>query len=274
MYRTPDHDSHSIQLELQAAEAELADLNKHLRTFEAQVDARLGNWLDQLSELNAETEQLNEQLRHIREENLFGADLMKYHDGAPQPGRPTRLDSLPPQGLQFKQVTSIPDNAYTISAGTPLPDIKTLYRRLARRYHPDLARSAADRVQANDQMKAINLAYAAGDLPALMRLAGLSLPCEMDFGQPTALVTGATSKPADELGTTQSRLQDVRRQINQLSNLPIVKLSLDVKLARHQGRDLLHELSAELQYKVARKIAERDYLRSQIEASQSRSKQG
>jgi hypothetical protein len=274
MYRSPDHDSHSIQLELQAAEAELAELQKQLRIFEAQVDARLGNWLDQLSELSAETERLNEQLRRIREENLFGADLMQYHEGAPQPGRPTRLDSLPPQGLQFKQATSIYDNAHPISTGTPVPDIKTLYRRLARRYHPDLARSAADRVQANDQMKAINLAYAAGDLPALMKLAGLSLPYGIDFGGPAPQVSEITSKPADEAGRTQSRLQEVRRQINQLSNLPMVKLSLDVKLARHQGRDLLHELSAELQYKVARKIAERDYLRSQIEASQSRSKQG
>jgi hypothetical protein len=47
-----------------------------------------------------------------------------------------------------------------------------------------------------------------------------------------------------------------------------VKLSLDVKLARHQGRDLLGEMQAELQYKVARKLAERDYLRSQISASE------
>jgi hypothetical protein len=63
------------------------------------------------------------------------------------------------------------------------------------------------------------------------------------------------------------KLKGIRQQITQLSNLPIVRLSLEVKLARHQGRDLLYEMSSELRYKVARKTAERDYLKAQIRAS-------
>ena len=59
-----------------------------------------------------------------------------------------------------------------------------LYRRLARRYHPDLARNDADRAQSNDQMKEINQAYTAGDLRTLMRLAGMSLPYGVDLDQP------------------------------------------------------------------------------------------
>jgi hypothetical protein len=63
------------------------------------------------------------------------------------------------------------------------------------------------------------------------------------------------------------KLKGIRQQITQLSNLPIVRLSLEVKLARHQGRDLLSEMASELQYKLARKIAERDYLKAQIQSS-------
>jgi hypothetical protein len=59
----------------------------------------------------------------------------------------------------------------------------------------------------------------------------------------------------------------VRQEIARLSNLPIVRLSLEVKLKRHQGRDLLHEMASELSYKVARKTAERDYLQAQIKVS-------
>jgi hypothetical protein len=70
-----------------------------------------------------------------------------------------------------------------------------------------------------------------------------------------------------ELEQTERKLKAVRQQIIHLSSLPIVKLSLDVKLARHQGRDLLSEMSAELHYKVKRKMAERDYLRAQIDTS-------
>jgi hypothetical protein len=71
-----------------------------------------------------------------------------------------------------------------------------------------------------------------------------------------------------EMEKTQWKLRELRQQIYRLGSLPIVKLSLDVKLARHQGRDLLGEMQAELQYKVARKLAERDYLRSQIAANE------
>jgi hypothetical protein len=72
-----------------------------------------------------------------------------------------------------------------------------------------------------------------------------------------------------ELERVNHKLHSLRLQISRLSSLPIVKLSLDVKLARHQGRDLLGEMAAELQYKVAHKMAERDYLKAQINASMS-----
>ncbi len=268
MFRTPDQELDTARHELEAAEAELAELQAQLRAFESLVDTRLGNLLDQLSELNEETVALDEQLRHIREERLFGSEVMSYLEGAPQPGRPTRLDNLPPQGLQFKQTTQ--NNSTAASPGVIIPDIKTLYRRLARRYHPDLARSAADRIQTNDMMKEINLAYAAGDVQVLMKLAGMSIPYGMDVSQAAPKTSQTSALPADQLERTKARLRETRQQINQLTNLPIVKLSLDVKLARHQGRDLLNELTGELQYKVARKTAERDYLRSQIEASQTR----
>jgi hypothetical protein len=266
VFRTPDQDYHTARLELESAEAELAELQKQLRTFESQVDARLGALLDQLSELNADTTALDEQLRHIREERLFGSELMSYQAGAPQPGRPTRLDSLPPQELHFKQTPAPQDQATAVPANT-VPDIKSIYRRLARRYHPDLARTAADRIQANDLMKTINQAYQAGDLPALMKLAGLSLPYGIETSQAAPKQAAISGVPKDSPEWTFARLREVRQQMNELSNLQIVKLSLDVKLARHQQRDLLGELAAELQYKVARKTAERDYLRSQIEAS-------
>jgi hypothetical protein len=268
VYRTPDQELSFARRELEEAEAELAELQAQLKAFESQVDTRLGSMLDELCELNGETAALDEQLRRIREERLFGNELMSYQDGAPQPGRPTRLDNLPPQGLQFKQ--SAQDASAAAWPGIILPDVKTLYRRLARRYHPDLARSAADRLQANDMMKEINQAYAAGDLQVLMRLAGMSIPYGVDVNQAATQTLRTSALPTDELEKTKAKLRDTRRQINQLTNLPIVKLSLDVKLARHQGRDLLYELTGELHYKVARKTAERDYLRSQIEANQTK----
>jgi hypothetical protein len=256
-----------LRLELRSAKAELADLEKQIRVFEAQVDSQLGSLLDQLTELNSETQALDEQLRHIRERRLFGPEVMQYLDGAPMPTRPINLADLPPQGLTSRTDNRAAGGGQSPSQQAQLPDLKTLYRRLARRYHPDLARNDADRTQANEQMKEINQAYHAGNLQTLMRLAGMSTPLGMDVPAAKPAFAGHNPEPLTELEKTERELRDVRMGIQRLSNLPMVKLSLDVKLARHQGRNLLYEMAAELQYKVRRKIAERDYLKAQINAN-------
>jgi hypothetical protein len=90
------------------------------------------------------------------------------------------------------------------------------------------------------------------------------LPYGMELPDDVSLLNGKTSAALSEQEQAEQKLKAVRMQINKLSNLPIIKLSLDVKLAQHQGRNLLREMAAELQYKVGRKVAERDYLTAQI----------
>ena len=253
------------QHELEDSKAELEELEKQIQTFEAQVDARLGDLLDQLSDLNAETIALDEKIRQIREQRLFGADLMSYTDGAPKPTRPPNLNDLPPMGIVHRDTLHATVNgAYP---GMQIPDIKVLYRKLARRYHPDLARTDVDRLQSNEQMAEINRAYNAGDLPTLMNLAGVTIPYGVDIPQPPLPTGSLHTDSLTEAEQVELKIKGIRQQITRLSSLPIVKLSLQVKLARHQGRDLLHEMASELRYKVARKTAERDYLKAQIQVS-------
>jgi DNA repair exonuclease SbcCD ATPase subunit len=267
MNRRLSRDINAANIKLQSAEAELDELNQQIQTFEAMVDARLGNLLDQLSELNAETTSLDERLRHIREERLFGTDLMRYLDGAPQPTRPFNPTDLPPLGLPDRKTIFMRLDSSSIPPQINIPDIKVLYRKLARRYHPDLARNDADRALCNEQMTEINQAFKAGDLAALMKLAGMSIPYGVDLHQPPLQTGAKLSEPLNELEQVERKLNAVRQQIKRLGSLPIIKLSLEVKLARHQGRDLLSEMAAGLQYKVRRKIAERDYLQSEINVS-------
>ena len=256
-----------VSAELKSAEAELDDLNRQLNSFESLVDSHLGSLLDQLSELNAETATLDSQLRQIREERLFGREVMHYQEGAPRPIRQSDLSDSPPHGISRRSAIHARADGQS-AAEQAIPDIKLLYRRLARRYHPDLARSEADRAASNEQMTEINRAYNAGDLKALMRLAGIGLP----YGAPlpeTPLPGSRQSRQMSELEQGELRLKAVRQQINRMSNWPIVRLSLEYKLAQHQGRNLLREMAAELQYKVGRKLAERDYLQAQIKTSMS-----
>lgn len=257
----------AAQVEIQETEAELEELSQQLLSFEALVDARLGDLLDQLSGLNYETALLDEKIRHIREERLFGTDLIRYLDGAPKPTRPINLNDLPPLGLPHRKAIHTKADILSLSPELQIPEIKALYRKLARRHHPDLARSDVDRLRSTEQMAEINQAYNAGDLQTLMRLAGMSIPYGVELHQPHLQPGKSHHESLSEPEQMERKLKSVRQQIAQLSNLPIVKLSLEVKLARHQGRDLLGEMAADLQRKLARKLAERDYLASQIQAS-------
>jgi hypothetical protein len=265
MNRRSYHEQQAIRQQLEEAEAELDMLQKQIASFEAQVDSRLGGLLDQLSELNAETLLLDEKVRKIREKRLYGDDLMHYVDGAPKPAPAKNISDLPPMGLDDR--SSIHQATNVKSAGVEFPDIKTLYRKLARRYHPDLARNDADRALSSQQMIEINQAYQAGDLTTLMNIAGIGIPYGVEVSQPAKKIRRTHTARLTEAEQVEQKIHDVRQEIARLSSLSIVRLSLDVKLKSHQGRDLLHEMAAELRFKVARKTAERDYLLSQVRAS-------
>ncbi len=264
MNRRPINHFPDLVSQLSSAEAELEELNRQLSSFEARVDAQLGELLDQLSELNLETTALDSLLKQIREERLYGKERMSYQEGAPQYKRPTKLIDQPSSGIKQRDEIHVK----TVSpAERSVPDLKSLYRKLARRYHPDLARSQADQAVSNERMAEINRSYEEGDLKALMRLAGIGLPYGVELPQ-FVTESALRKEKLSEEECAARKLKAVRQQISHMSSLPIIKLSLKVKLAEHAGRNLLREMATELQFKVGRKLAERDYLNAQIKTSE------
>ena len=49
------------------------------------------------------------------------------------------------------------------------------------------------------------------------------------------------------------------------AGVPVVQLSLDIKLARRRGRDLLEEMSVDIERRIVRATAKRDQLKAQLE---------
>ncbi len=267
MYRRYN-DLEGIQQELNSAEAELEELKEQIQSFELVVEARLGEQLDQISDLNMEIASLNETLLSIRDQRLYGEDRMRYQDGAPITSPASLAEEVSPKGIPLRKAepttgeVTMPDNRNKV------PELKELYRKLARRYHPDLARSESDRRSSNDQMTRINQMYSRKDLSGMMRLAGLTIPPDLESNWISPDHLNPKLSNLSEPDQAQARLKSIRQEITTLSSLPSVKFSLEVKLARHQGRDLLHEMAMDLRFKVARKMAERDYLKAQIKTSQ------
>ena len=253
---SPYNQLRQAQEALATAEAEMEALQSELEQFEKQVDYLLGPLLDQLSALDAEVQALTSQLIDLREARLFGDRRASYTGPyfahLPDP-------TVAEEGKKTTSPFATPPPGQAAPAlSDPQAELKALYRKLARRYHPDLARSDTERILNTEQMTIINQAYTTGDLQALRKLAGVFVQSTLpDYLRP--------SLPQSELERVQERLRQVQAQIKHLETLPIVKLSLEAKLARRQGRSLLTEMIIDLRRRLARKTAERDYLRSQLD---------
>lgn len=257
-----EHELELARRELEAAQAELDELKGQIQSFEAKVNVHLGGLLDQLVGINIEISTLNEALHQIREQHLFGRDRIRNLGATTHSSSPLRWEDIPLTVGFLHQ----PDPELTEdSTSTPLPDIKRLYRLLARRYHPDLARSETERRGQNEMMVEINQYYREENLEKLMDLAGMEVPFYLKIKRADKL--SKHQPPLSELENLQLELQQVKARIAHLAKLPSVKLSLDVKLAGMQGRDLLAEMAVELKRKLDRRRAERDYLRAQVHAS-------
>jgi hypothetical protein len=117
-------------------------------------------------------------------------------------------------------------------------ELKSLYRELAKRFHPDLAVGGVEREAHGTRMAEINDAYARADLEALRRAASQS------GVRPTWLPTLA------ELLAERDRLDALivrlRQDIASLNRDPLMLLKVDAALARHSGHDLLAETATKL----------------------------
>jgi chromosome segregation ATPase len=235
-----------VRAELIEAEARLADELAAVNAFELEFEARVGHLWDKLDALETEIERYQDRIQIMRQGYLSAERQFRRAWQSPPRSAPTP----PPQPLKPA------DEAH----------IKRLYRQLARRFHPDLAAGDADRARRTEKMTAINDAYAARSLAELEALA--REPDEVIYsGRPRPGQTEAQLVQAlqQELDRCQRRLRQIESELRQLHQRPSVQLSLELKLAHRQGRDVLAEMAADLERKIARKTVERDMLKAQFD---------
>ena len=131
----------------------------------------------------------------------------------------------------------------------PSPSLKSLFREVARRIHPDFAGDEAERQHFTLLMTRANHAYSCGDAETLQRLLDDHLE-----------VNAAGSDQGD--GVTLLRLarqiQHAERDIAALDGehqtllqSEIGQLYTNAEAAAHQDRDLLAELAASLRQRIA-----------------------
>ncbi len=132
--------------------------------------------------------------------------------------------------------------------------LKSLYREVAKRVHPDLAADEADRHKRELLMKEANSAYQRGDQEALRRI--LEDYENSPESVPGRGIAADLVRITRQIKQVNTRLSQIERDIAAGMNSSLGKLKSNVDTAFAEGRDLLAEMAADLGRRIASKRRE------------------
>lgn len=131
----------------------------------------------------------------------------------------------------------------------PSENLKKLYREVAKLVHPDLATDEEDRIRRQRLMADVNRAYEDGDeerLKAILREWEDSPESVQGEGTGVELV-----RTLRKIARVEERLGSIEIEINQLKESDLYKLRVKVEEAEKEGRDLLAEMSEQIENQIA-----------------------
>ncbi len=249
-----------VRPQLIEAETELADRLAKISAFEFKVRRRLEPLTRRLEKIQAEIHEKRQQLRQLQEDLVTANGEKDFFE---KYGWVFNQESAAAASgeYRYREATADPPSAALDKDDTTA--LKQLYRQLARRFHPDLALDDADREYRTGVMKAINAAYAAGDVARLEEL--VQEPDSADRLEYAHTNQQLVQAMYIELTRCHRRLAEIKEEIAHLENHKSVRLMRRAERAAAKGRDLLDELYHELQNEIAHKLIERDVLKEQVE---------
>lgn len=125
--------------------------------------------------------------------------------------------------------------------------LKTLFRMLAKRFHPDLSPNPEERGWREEIMAQVNQAYATHNLEALLALAerpnGNGQPADQTRAEEIAYLKS-------EIARLDKVVADIEATLKQIEVSPAMQLSREVTTARRRGRDLLAQMARDLAMQI------------------------
>jgi len=211
-------------------ESDLAQLRAQLKSFE-------GRYLRQVAVLYAELDEWAARIAE-REAELYDSEPARRR------AEEARKQARETQDAAF-------GDAREAEEFDPPASLKTLFRDVAKRIHPDFARDEAERTYFTLLMARANEAYSRGDAETLQRLLD-------DHREINAAGAGEGESAAAELLRISRQIRHAERDIARLEyerdgliSSEIAQLHLDAEAAAKEHRDLLSELAAGLREQIA-----------------------
>ncbi len=228
-------EAESLRDAVAALDLDIESLRTALSLFDARVHGAL-------RELHTRHQRVAGVVRHLER----WAELL---DGAPRAElarRARRLDKR--RARQLRSEDSEEPLEEVEEAQPPVDtqgELKSLYRRLARRYHPDLARDEEERCRAAALMARINALYRAGDLGGLSALADRALGAEP--AEPGMTLEREVALLGARCVRFQGVLEGLQEELAALEACPTARLWREVTKRDASGQDAFAALRRELQ---------------------------
>jgi hypothetical protein len=217
----------AVRTTLAERESELAQIRAQLKTFE-------GHYLRQVGILYAELDALEARIAE-REVDLYDSDSARRH------AEETRQRAQETHDAAFGE-------AHEAEEFDPPPSLKTLFRDVAKRIHPDFARDDDEQKHFTLLMARANQAYSRGDTETLQGLLD-------DHREINASIAGEGA--AAEVLRITRQIQHAERDIATLDAErhtllagEIAQLYRDAEAAAREHRDLLTELAISLREQI------------------------
>ena len=233
----------AVRTTLAERESELAQVRAQLKTFE-------GRYLRQVGVLYAELDALEARIAE-REVDLYDSDSARR-----------RAEEARRQAQETHDAAF--GDAHEAEEFDPPPSLKTLFREVAKRIHPDFARDDAEQKHFTLLMARANQAYSRGDTDTLQRLLD-------DHLEINASIAGEGA--AAELLRITRQIQHAERDITTLDaerhtllSGEVAQLHRDAEDAAREHRDLLTELATGLREQIADAQRRFEFIDRQIKA--------
>lgn len=130
-------------------------------------------------------------------------------------------------------------------ARKPGPTLKQIYRRIARRVHPDRAGNELERTWRTQMMAEANHAYQHGDEESL-----LDILAHAEEGLDST-PTHSFERLGVRISATKRRIQAIQAELRQIYASRMFELQSAVRSAQQRGRDLLQEMVDQLDAQIA-----------------------
>jgi hypothetical protein len=221
-----------------ALEAELADRELRAANLRAELGAFERTYLHEVGLRYAQLDELKAQIAERAANNQPGADR------AQQAARDARA-----RADETKSAAQEAENAPAPKSFKASPEMKRLYREVAKRIHPDLTSDRDERTRRQLLMAEANKAYEAGDESQLNKILNAyeASPETVEGEGPGAELIRVIRR----ISQVRARIAEIEAEAEELLRSDLHQLKARLEEAERHGRDVLKEMVDKVEQQIA-----------------------